>query len=54
MGYWMIEFFKVSKDTPKDQLDAIIEPRQKLNKPYIEQRIRELRWINFIFYISQK
>lgn len=43
MGYWMIEFLKVSKDTPKDQLDAIIEPKQKLNKPYIEQRIRELR-----------
>ena len=54
MGYWMIEFLKVSKDTPKDQLDAIIEPKQKLNKPYIEQRIRELRWINFIFYIYLK
>ena len=43
MGFWMVEFFKVSKDTPKDQLDAIIEPKHKPNKPYIEQRIRELR-----------
>lgn len=40
--YWMVELSLVSKETSKEKLDAIIEPRLKLKKSYIEQRIKEL------------
>lgn len=42
IGYWMIEFLGVSRETSKDKLDSIIDPKIKLNKTYIEQRIKEL------------
>lgn len=40
--YWMVELPSVNKDTSKEKLDKIIEPKLRLNKPYIEQRIKEL------------
>ena len=42
--YWMVELPSVNKDTSKEKLDKIIEPKLRLNKPYIEQRIKELNW----------
>lgn len=38
----MIELLGVTRDTSKDKLDSIIDPKIKLNKAYIEQRIKEL------------
>lgn len=42
IGYWMIEYLGVSRETSKDKLDSIIDPRIKLNRTYVEQRIKEL------------
>lgn len=30
--YWMVEYLGITRDTPKDKLDAIIEPKSKISK----------------------
>ena len=47
LGYWMVEYMGLNKDTTKEQLDSIIEPKLKLSQGYIWQRIKEsleLKW----------
>ena len=36
MGYWMVEYFKLSKETSKSELDGIIDPKLNITKSFLE------------------
>lgn len=41
--YWMIEFVQMRRDVKKEYLDEVIDPKHlQLNKPYLEDRIKEI------------
>ena len=42
MGYWMVEYFKLSKETTKLELDLIIEPKGPISLRYIEKKVGNL------------
>jgi hypothetical protein len=41
--YWMVEFVQMRRDVKKEYLDEVIDPKHlQLNKPYLEDRIKEI------------